>query len=72
MQIGAGSLSMPTISFGLFLGVMFLTTYIAMRRYRSRRLLMQRVAELESLSDAGRAIVQAELDVDAVCARIAT
>jgi len=41
------------------------------RRRRSRRVLMDRVAELEALSAAGRAIVAAELDVDALCNLIA-
>ena len=41
------------------------------RRRRSRRVLMERVAELEALSVAGRAIVAAELDVDALCNLIA-
>jgi serine phosphatase RsbU (regulator of sigma subunit)/putative methionine-R-sulfoxide reductase with GAF domain len=40
---------------------------ILWRRYHSRRLLLQRVAELETLSAAGRAIVAAELDVEALC-----
>lgn len=67
-----GSVSMPLLSLGIFLGAMLLATYIAVRRYRSRQLLLARVAELESLSEAGRAIVEAELDVDALCALIAT
>ncbi len=62
---------MPLVSFGLFLTVMLVATYVAIRRYRSRRRLMERVAELESLSAAGRAIVEAQLDVDALCALIA-
>ena len=44
---------------------------IAVRRYRSRRALMQRVAELEALSDAGRAMVAAELDLVSLCELIA-
>ncbi|HRQ37330.1 MAG TPA: SpoIIE family protein phosphatase [Chloroflexota bacterium] len=62
---------MPLLSVGIFLGAMFLATYIVVRRYRSRRLLLARVAELESLSEAGRVIVEAELDVEALCALIA-
>ncbi len=50
---------------------MLLAGYVLLRRYRSRRLLMARVAELESLSGAGRAIVEAELDVEALCDLIA-
>lgn len=42
-----------------------------MRRRRSRRVLMERVAELEALSAAGRALVAAELDLDALCGLIA-
>ncbi len=42
-----------------------------LRRRRSRQALVERVAELEALSAAGRAIVAAELDVDALCHLIA-
>lgn len=52
------------ISLGLLLFVFF-------RRRRSRQELLQRVAELEALSAAGRAIVAAELDIDALCKLIA-
>lgn len=45
---------------------------IFLRRRRSRRELVERVAELESLSSAGRAIVASELDLDALCELIAT
>jgi phosphoserine phosphatase RsbU/P len=41
------------------------------RRYQSRRQLVARVAELEALSKAGRAIVAAQLDVTALCHLIA-
>ena len=44
---------------------------IAMRRFRSRQTLMQRVAELEALSGAGRAMVAAELDLVSLCRLIA-
>jgi sigma-B regulation protein RsbU (phosphoserine phosphatase) len=37
------------------------------RRYRERQLLDQRMAELGALSEAGRAIVAAQLDVDELC-----
>jgi phosphoserine phosphatase RsbU/P len=50
---------------------MALLLLIAMRRYRSRQALMQRVAELEALSAAGRALVTAELDVTSLCRLIA-
>ncbi len=43
----------------------------SLRRRRSRQALVERVAELEALSSAGRAIVAAELDVDALCRFIA-
>jgi phosphoserine phosphatase RsbU/P len=50
-----------------------ITTLIAvfLRRRRSRRLLMERIAELEALSNAGRALLAAELDLDALCRLIA-
>ena len=41
------------------------------RRHRTRRMLMERVAEQEALIAAGRALVAAELDVDALCRLIA-
>ncbi len=44
---------------------------ILWRRYLSRRMLMARVAELEALSAAGRAIVASELDINALCELIA-
>ena len=42
-----------------------------LRRHRTRRMLMERVAEQEALIAAGRALVAAELDVDALCHLIA-
>jgi GAF domain-containing protein len=41
------------------------------RRRRTRRQLMERVAELEALITVGRALVAAELDLDALCRLIA-
>lgn len=40
------------------------------RGYKARRSLERRVAELSALSEAGRAIVAAQLDVDALCTLI--
>ncbi len=70
MQL-ANTFSWSSISFALLLGSLALSSYVLWRRYLSRRLLMQRVAELEGLSAAGRSIVAAELDVNALCALIA-
>lgn len=42
-----------------------------LRRRGTRRALMERVAELEALSAAGRALLAAELDLDALCRLIA-
>lgn len=64
-------LSWPSISFALLVGALALSAYVLLRRYRSRQLLIQRVAELEALSDAGRALVAAQLDVDALAELIA-
>ena len=55
---------------GLAAGII-LTAVIFMRRRRSRWLLMERVVELEALMAAGRALVAAEMDLDALCALIA-
>lgn len=61
------------LTFTLLLAVaaMALLAFIAVRRYRSRQALMQRVAELETLSAAGRSLVTAELDVASLCQLIA-
>ncbi|MFZ1397592.1 MAG: SpoIIE family protein phosphatase [Candidatus Promineifilaceae bacterium] len=64
-------LSWPSISFALLVGALALSTYILLRRYRSRQLLIQRIAELEALSDAGRSLVAAQMDVDALAELIA-
>ncbi|WP_420645201.1 SpoIIE family protein phosphatase [Candidatus Leptofilum sp.] len=64
-------LSWPSISFALLVGALALSAYILLRRYRSRQLLIQRITELEALSDAGRALVAAQLDVDALAELIA-
>lgn len=64
-------LSWPSISFVILIASLLLAAIVLWRRYRSRRLLMQRVAELEALSGAGRAIVASVLDVAALCELIA-
>ncbi|MCA9918011.1 MAG: SpoIIE family protein phosphatase [Anaerolineales bacterium] len=64
-------LSWPSISFALLVGALTLSAYILLRRYRSRQLLIQRIAELEALSDAGRSLVAAQMDVDALAELIA-
>ncbi|MCA9948928.1 MAG: SpoIIE family protein phosphatase [Anaerolineales bacterium] len=63
--------SWPLLSIYILVFATFTTTLILWRRYLSRRQLKQRVAELEILSGAGRAIVDAELDVGALSALIA-
>ncbi|MEZ4517741.1 MAG: SpoIIE family protein phosphatase [Chloroflexota bacterium] len=50
---------------------MGLLIYIYLRRRASRRQLVERVAELEALSTAGRALVASELDLDALIDLIA-
>ena len=64
---------MSPLSISLIILIVALSVagYILWRRYQSRRLLVQRVAELEALSQAGRSLVAAELDVEALCALIA-
>ncbi len=47
------------------------TTLLLWRRFFSRRMLIRRIAELETLSAAGRAIVASELDATALCSLIA-
>lgn len=64
-------LSWPSISFALLVGALALSAYVLLRRYRSRQMLIQRIAELEALSGAGRALVAAQMDVDALAELIA-
>ncbi len=61
------------VNYSLFilLAALLVSSFVLWRRYRSRRLLMRRVAELETLSTAGQAIVAAKLDVTALCELIA-
>jgi sigma-B regulation protein RsbU (phosphoserine phosphatase) len=67
----ANGLSWPSLYvFAVAIATTFLIL-IFMRRYRSRRALMQRVAELEALSIAGGAMVAAELDPVNLCILIA-
>jgi sigma-B regulation protein RsbU (phosphoserine phosphatase) len=68
----SGGFSGPATSLAVLIFALTLAAYILYRRYLSRRLLMQQVAELEALSAAGRAIVAAQLDVRALCALIAS
>ncbi len=64
--------SWPLLSAFLLVTAVLGTVLILWRRYFSRRQLMGRITELETLSAAGRAIVAAELDVSALCALIAS
>ncbi len=69
-QIPTGTLIL-LVALAVLLFVAVVLAAVFARRRRSRRRLVQRVAELEALSAAGRAIVAAELDVDALCNLIA-
>ena len=69
-QFSVDGFSWPSISFAILLIALLMTAYILGRRLRSRRLLVQRVKELETLSAAGRALVASELDIDALCGLI--
>ncbi len=70
LQIAPG-LSAPSLTFFLIVIILMLLILISIRRYRSRRVLIAQVAELEALSDAGRAMVMAELDLVSLCELIA-
>ncbi len=61
----------PSLSFIVLVIAAFSTIFILWRRFLSRRMLFRRIAELEALSAAGRAIVASELDVTALCDLIA-
>jgi phosphoserine phosphatase RsbU/P len=69
-DLGA-DLNWPTVSLAILLAALFVSGLVLLRRYRSRRLLMARVAELEALSEAGRAIVAAQLNLASLCQLIA-
>jgi serine phosphatase RsbU (regulator of sigma subunit)/putative methionine-R-sulfoxide reductase with GAF domain len=60
-----------SIAFAVLLIAFIVLAYIFWRRFQSRSRLVRRVAELEALSDAGRAIAAAQLDVRALCRLIA-
>ncbi|MFO7536633.1 MAG: SpoIIE family protein phosphatase [Chloroflexota bacterium] len=70
-QFFVDGLSWPSISFAVLVAALLVSTYVLGRRLRSRRLLVQRVRELEALSTAGRALVASELDMYALCGLIA-
>ncbi len=61
----------PSLSFIILVLAALSTIFILWRRFLSRRMLVRRVAELEALSAAGRAIVASTLDVTALCDLIA-
>ena len=60
---------MDTTFFLILLGgtAIGLGALVLWRRRRSRRALMRQVQELKALSDAGRAIAEAKLDIDELC-----
>ena len=66
-----GGPSGPSVSFPILFIALVLSVYILWRRYLSRRLLLDRITELEDLSVAGRAIAAAQLDIVALCQLIA-
>ncbi|MBK8434823.1 MAG: SpoIIE family protein phosphatase [Chloroflexi bacterium] len=51
----------------LFLALLALNAWVFWRRYRSRQQLVEQVAELEELAQAGSALVAAQLDLAALC-----
>ena len=60
------------LSWWLILGLaLLLGGYVLWRRYHSRRRLMQQIEELRKLSEAGQAIVAAQLNLDELVALIA-
>ena len=63
--------ALPLIALVVVLIGLVILANIFMRRRASRRQLVQRVAELEALSSAGRALVASELDLDALIELIA-
>jgi sigma-B regulation protein RsbU (phosphoserine phosphatase) len=66
-----GALQWPGDSLPILFALLLFSAFVLWRRYRSRRLLMERISDLEALSAAGGSIVAAQLDVDALCQLIA-
>lgn len=62
-----GGIADSPVTFPILAIALALSVYILWRRYRSRRRLVERVAELEILSEAGHSIVAAELNVASLC-----
>jgi sigma-B regulation protein RsbU (phosphoserine phosphatase) len=60
---------MDTTLFLILLAILLvgIVTLVAWQRWRSRRALIRQVRELQALSDAGRALAEARLDVDELC-----
>lgn len=63
--------SWTAISTAVLILSLLAISYILWQRYRSRQRLLARVAELEALSAAGRAMVAAETDITTLCQLIA-
>jgi serine phosphatase RsbU (regulator of sigma subunit)/putative methionine-R-sulfoxide reductase with GAF domain len=55
----------------IFLTALLVSAFVLYRRYRSRQALVQRIAEMEALGEAGQAIVAAQMDVKEFCELIA-
>ncbi|PIE82192.1 MAG: hypothetical protein CSA11_01395 [Chloroflexi bacterium] len=66
-----GGFSLPSLYMFVLTMAMTFIILIAILRYRSGQALRQRVAELEALSEAGRVLVGAELDLVSLCELIA-
>ncbi len=63
----AQSMDTPFLLILIALAAMIALAFVLYQRMRSRRALMQQVQELSLLADAGRAIAEAQLDVDELC-----
>ena len=64
-------LSWPSISFIILIVALVLVALLLWRRYQSRQSLMMRISELETLSIAGRAIVESQQDIETLSELIA-
>ena len=61
----------PSVFYVILFVALVVAALILWLRYRSRRKLVNRVAELDALSTAGRAIVESKLNVSASCQLVA-
>jgi len=61
----------PQIALYLLIAIILIAAYVLWRRYLSRTMLMDRIAELEALRATGAALSAVDMDITVLCHRIA-